>query len=70
MVELARTLEYQRLQRAELLETRRRIGVEEMESHRWAVLARDSSAAQSVVHTEGQIAKDAIALLENEMRRI
>ena len=68
--ELARSIETQRLQRAELLECRRREQAQEMEAHRWATVAREASGIQSAIRTSEQIARDEVLLLENELRRI
>jgi hypothetical protein len=67
--ELARSIETQRLQRAELLECRRREQAQEMEAHRWATVAREASGIQSAIRTSEQIARDEVLLLENELRR-
>ena len=68
--ELARSIETQRLQRAELLECRRREQVQEMEAHRWATVAREASGIQTAIRTSEQIARDEVLLLENELRRL
>ena len=68
--ELARNIETQRLQRAELLECRRREQAQEMEAHRWATVAREASGLQKAVRTSEQIARDEVMLLEGELRRL
>ena len=67
---LERSLEEGRMQRAEILEVRRRAGAQEMEAHQWAAVAKEAGGAHAAITHSEQIARDEIALLEHEIDRL
>lgn len=68
--QLSKALEESRLQRAEYLEVKRQATNGQAQAYQWKHIAQETDVSTSATVTALQIARDEIAMLENELKRV